>query len=67
MEYTILNTYPKYLPVSLYSSSAKFLDQARAWFLKIDRVRIFGMRACVRVCVSAPEAINNYWCDMKPV
>ena len=22
--------------------------------------------ACLRVCVSAPEAINNLWCDMKP-
>ena len=32
-----------------------FLNQARAWFLKIDPVRIVGMR----VCVSAPEAINN--------
>ena len=32
---------------------------ARAWFLKIDPVRIVGMRACVCVCVSAPEAINN--------
>ena len=28
---------------------------ARAWFLKIDPVRIVG----VHVCVSAPEAINN--------
>ena len=28
---------------------------ARAWFLKIDPVRIVGMR----ICVSAPEAINN--------
>ena len=38
-----------------------FLNQARAWFLKIDPVRIVGMHACVRVCVcvSAPEAINN--------
>ena len=43
-----------------------FLNQARAgrrpayaWFLKIDPVRIVGMRACVRVCVSAPKAINN--------
>ena len=34
---------------------------ARAWFLKIDPVRIVGMhvRVCVLVCVSAPEAINN--------
>ena len=36
-----------------------FLNQARAgcsaWFLKIDPVRI----VCMRVCVSAPEAINN--------
>ena len=27
------------------------LRPARAWFLKIDPVRIVGMRACVRVCV----------------
>ena len=32
-----------------------FLNQVRAWYLKIDPVRIVGM--CV--CVSAPEAINN--------
>ena len=39
---------------------------ARAWFLKIDPVRIVGMRACVCVCVcvSAPEAINNQWRDV---
>ena len=39
---------------------------ARAWFLKIDPVRIVGMhvRVCVCVCVSAPEAINNQWRDM---
>ena len=43
-----------------------FLNQARAslqlalaWFLKIDPVRIIGMRVCVCVCVSALEAINN--------
>ena len=51
-----------------------FLNQTRAglpvraWFLKIDPVRIVGMRVrvcmCVRVCVSAPEAINNQWRDM---
>ena len=41
-----------------------FLNQARAWFLKIDPVRIVGMRACVCVCVSAPEAINNQWRDV---
>ena len=39
-----------------------YLNQARAghrperaWFLKIDPVRIVGMR----VCVSVPKAINN--------
>ena len=32
---------------------------ARAWFLKIDPVRIVCMCVCLRVCVSAPEAINN--------
>ena len=50
------------------SSAAVFLNQARAWFLKIDPVRIVGMRACmcvcVCVCVSAPEAINNQWRDV---
>ena len=34
-----------------------FLNQVRAWFLKIDPVRIVSMCACV--CVSVPEAINN--------
>ena len=38
-------------------TSAYLLNQARAWFLKIDPVRIVGM--CVCVCVSAPEATNN--------
>ena len=32
---------------------------ARTWFLKIDPIRIVGMRVCVCVCVCAPEAINN--------
>ena len=41
----------KYLMVKI----DKFLNQARAWFLKIDPVWIVGMR----VCVSAPEAIND--------
>ena len=31
----------------------------RTWFPKIDPVWIVGMCACVYVCVSAPEAINN--------
>ena len=34
-----------------------FSNQARAWFLEIDPVRIVCMRAYV--CVSAPKAINN--------
>ena len=49
---------------------AHFLNQARAglwparaWFLKIDPVRIIGMS--VHVCVSAPQAINNQWYDMN--
>ena len=45
----------------------KFLNQARtgrrparAWFLKIDPVRMsVCVFVCVFVCVSAPEAINN--------
>ena len=48
-----------------------FLNQARAglrpgraWFLKVEPVRIVSMCVCVCVCfacvcVSAPEAINN--------
>ena len=43
-----------------------YLNQARAghrlacaWFLKIDPERIVDMHACVHVCVSVPEAINN--------
>ena len=50
--------------VLLQRSITTLLNQARAglraahaWFLKIDPVRIVGMR--VHVCVSAPEAINN--------
>ena len=51
----------------------KFLNQARAgrrpvraWFLRIASVRE-SMRVCVCVCVSAPEAINNLWCDIDPI
>ena len=54
----------------------RFLNQVRTdhrpertWFLKIDPVQIIGMsvRVCVCACdcVSAPEAINNYWRDMN--
>ena len=47
------------------SFMGSILNQARdgrsAWFIKIDPVRIVGMRVrvCACVCVSAPEAINN--------
>ena len=57
----ILGLIPPVTSSNYYQKS--FLNQARAgrsaWFLKIDPVRIVGMRACVCVCVSAPEAINN--------
>ena len=33
-------------------------------FLEIAFVREVGMYVCV--CVSAPEAINNYSCEMNP-
>ena len=54
------------LPITILKYLKIFLNQARAWFLEIDPVRIVGMRACVCmcVCVSAPEAINNQWCDI---
>ena len=53
-----------------------FLNQARAWFLKIDPVRTVGMcvcvcvRACVRACVCVPPrprllmTSDVMWCDM---
>ena len=43
----------------------KFLNQVRAWFLRIAFVREVSSYACVCVCVcvdmcvSAPEAMNN--------
>ena len=39
-----------------------FLNQARAWFLKITSVRMYVcvcVCVCLCVCVSAPEAMNN--------
>ena len=38
----------------------------RTWFLEIDPVRE-RLCVCECVCVSAPEAINNYWRDMDPI
>ena len=35
----------------------RHLRPACIWFLKVDPVRIVGMRVCVCVCVSTPEAI----------
>ena len=32
-----------------------------SWFLEIALVHA---SVCVCVCVSAPEGINNQWCDM---
>ena len=43
--------------VNEWNQKKMFLNQAHARFLKIDPVRIVGMRVCV--CVSAPKAINN--------
>ena len=38
---------------------------ARAWFLEIALVRTsVCVCVCLSVCVSAPKAINNQWCDM---
>ena len=39
---------------------------AHVWFLEIVFVHEVGMRVCVFVCVSAPQAINNYSHEMKP-
>ena len=46
----------------------KFLNQARAWFLKITSVRMYVcvcVCVCVDVCVSAPQAMNNYSRETK--
>ena len=62
------NTFLVFILVSIPIHQYNVLNQAcashrpaRAWFLKIDPVRIVGMR--VHVCMSTPEAINNYWRD----
>ena len=47
-------TYVRIIHVYMYMLVDMFLNQARAWFLRIVSVRMY---ACV--CVSAPEAINN--------
>ena len=36
-----------------FKNQIQFLNQPCAWFLKIDHVRIVGMRTCVCVCVCA--------------
>ena len=45
------------------------LNQVRAWFLKIDMVRM-SVCVCVYLCVRppppAPPAIKNYSREMKP-
>ena len=49
-----------------YISSTWLLNQGqRTWFLKIVSV-LMSVCVCVFVCVcvSAPEAINNKWCDV---
>ena len=43
-----------------------FLNQAHAWFLKIDMMRTsVCVSVCVCLCVSAPQAIKNYLREMK--
>ena len=44
---------------SIFAGPVTFLNQVHARFLKIDPVQIVGIRACVCVCLSVPEAINN--------
>ena len=44
----------------------RLLNQAHAWFLKIDIVRTsVCVSVSVSVCVSAPQAIKNYSREMK--
>ena len=37
------------LITDLIAAKSQFLNQAHAWFLKIDPVRIVGVRVCARV------------------
>ena len=55
----------RYYNINLLNQVRAGHKPARAWFPKIDPVRIVSMRVrvCLCVCVSAPEAINNYWRD----
>ena len=67
----VFNVRTCHVPYIMYIISLWFLNQVRAghrperaWFLKIDPVRIVGMHACVCVCVCVcvcprAEAINN--------
>ena len=50
--------------LTFFIKDTEFLNQACAWFLKIDPVQIVSMCVCVCVCLSVPKAINNKWRDM---
>ena len=52
------------MSVHLSSVATIFLNQACAWFLKIDIVQT-SVCVCVSVCVR-PLAIKNHSCKMKP-
>ena len=43
-----------------------FLNEARAWFLKIDPLRIVCMRVCVFVCPRPRLLLTSgvMWCDI---
>ena len=55
-----------YILATLLNQARAGRRPARAWFLEITFVRDVGMRVCLRVCVSTPEAINNYLREIKP-
>ena len=68
--------YAQKIAQNVFGNIPKFLNQAcagyrptHAWFLKIDSVRIVGMRACVRVCPCPRLLITSgmMWHDMKPI
>ena len=62
-QFPVVQRFHQYF-IAKYKITARqgFLNQAHAG--QIDPVRIVCMCVCLRVCVSAPEVINDQWRDI---